>query len=144
MANFHFAWAGTDYLAAGLPPSPLQNFWTLSVEEQFYVVFPTIFLVIAGLRLRPTSSSDSGRACWLFSRPSLSVCSLPSGPSWQTNSNPRLTPLFPPFSRACGGAVGSHVGGPGCPPCCARSLRVWPPRRHGSGSVAIVLAGVRL
>ena len=47
LANFHFASVGTNYLAAGLPPSPIQNFWTLSVEEQFYLVFPTLFLVVA-------------------------------------------------------------------------------------------------
>ena len=52
LANFHFASVGTDYLSSSLPPSPLQNFWSLGVEEQFYVVFPTLFLVLAGMRTR--------------------------------------------------------------------------------------------
>jgi peptidoglycan/LPS O-acetylase OafA/YrhL len=52
LANFHFASVGTDYLTAKLPPSPLQNYWSLSVEEQFYVVYPTLFLVVASLRGR--------------------------------------------------------------------------------------------
>ena len=26
------------------PPSPLQNFWSLSVEEQFYLIYPSLFL----------------------------------------------------------------------------------------------------
>ena len=37
LANFHFAAVGTNYLAAQQPPSPLQNFWSLAVEEQFYL-----------------------------------------------------------------------------------------------------------
>ncbi len=50
LANFHFSSVGTNYLAAQQPPSPLQNYWSLSVEEQFYVVYPTLFLVLAGIR----------------------------------------------------------------------------------------------
>ena len=48
---------GTDYFQQDAPPSPLQHFWSLSVEEQFYVVWPLI--IILGLfvarrtRLRP-------------------------------------------------------------------------------------------
>ncbi|MGP0108670.1 MAG: acyltransferase family protein, partial [Acidimicrobiales bacterium] len=52
LANFHFEAVGTNYLSASLPPSPLQNFWTLSVEEQFYVVFPTLFLLVARVKGR--------------------------------------------------------------------------------------------
>jgi peptidoglycan/LPS O-acetylase OafA/YrhL len=52
LANFHFEAVGTNYFTASLPPSPLQNFWSLSVEEQFYIVYPTIFLIVAKLRGR--------------------------------------------------------------------------------------------
>ena len=52
LANFHFTSVGTDYLASQRPPSPLQNYWSLSVEEQFYVVYPTLFLLLAGVRAR--------------------------------------------------------------------------------------------
>ncbi len=52
LANFHFSSIGTNYLAAQQPPSPLQNYWSLSVEEQFYVVYPTLFLALASTRTR--------------------------------------------------------------------------------------------
>ncbi|MEY4228816.1 MAG: hypothetical protein RLZ84_1408, partial [Actinomycetota bacterium] len=37
-SNFLFANRGADYLQSTLPPSPLQHYWSLAVEEQFYVV----------------------------------------------------------------------------------------------------------
>ena len=52
LANFHFEAVGTNYFTATLPPSPLQNYWSLSVEEQFYVVYPTLFLLVAWARVR--------------------------------------------------------------------------------------------
>ena len=50
LSNFHFASNGTNYLASQQAPSPLQNFWSLSVEEQFYLVYPMLFLILAGMR----------------------------------------------------------------------------------------------
>jgi peptidoglycan/LPS O-acetylase OafA/YrhL len=47
LANFHFAATGTNYLSSFRPPSPLQNYWSLSVEEQFYAVFPMLFLLVS-------------------------------------------------------------------------------------------------
>ncbi|KAB1644165.1 acyltransferase family protein [Gulosibacter chungangensis] len=44
VANWNFA-AGTDYLNADRAASPLQHFWTLSVEEQFYLVWPVIMII---------------------------------------------------------------------------------------------------
>jgi peptidoglycan/LPS O-acetylase OafA/YrhL len=46
-ANVHFALLGTDYLGSQLPPSPLQHMWSLGVEEQFYLIWPSLFLLLA-------------------------------------------------------------------------------------------------
>jgi peptidoglycan/LPS O-acetylase OafA/YrhL len=43
-ANIHFGLIGTDYLGSQMPPSPLQHMWSLGVEEQFYLVWPAVFL----------------------------------------------------------------------------------------------------
>ena len=45
-SNLVFAHRGADYLQSSLPPSPLQHFWSLAVEEQFYVVWPALVILV--------------------------------------------------------------------------------------------------
>ena len=54
VSNLRFAVQATDYLASEVAPSPLLHFWSLGVEEQFYLFWPALLLVVAsvGGRLR--------------------------------------------------------------------------------------------
>ena len=43
--NWQLAASSVDYQAQGQAPTPFQHFWSLAVEEQFYLIWP-LFLVI--------------------------------------------------------------------------------------------------
>ncbi len=45
-ANIKLTLDGTDYFNAEATPSPLQHYWSLAVEEQFYLVWPLLVLLL--------------------------------------------------------------------------------------------------
>ncbi|WP_257516205.1 acyltransferase family protein [Microbacterium sp. zg.Y909] len=49
VSNWHFIALGTDYLQSTGLVSPLQHYWSLSVEEQFYAVWPLGMLALFGV-----------------------------------------------------------------------------------------------
>lgn len=121
-ANFHFAVEGADYFNAALAPSPLQHFWSLAVEEQFYVVWPLLMLSASLIWLRVrrgagAAGAQPGSAPRSARRPAVvmivavlggvtvlsllqSVAQTPDSPSWA---------YYSIFSRAWELAVGGLI-----------------------------------
>ena len=46
VANWRFVFSGKSYASLFSSPSPLQHFWSLAIEEQFYVVFPLLVAAV--------------------------------------------------------------------------------------------------
>ena len=67
-ANWHFLQQSSEYFAIDGPESPFLHFWSLSIEEQFYVAFPLLLLAVWRIRPRLTTILalvSSGFACGL-------------------------------------------------------------------------------
>jgi peptidoglycan/LPS O-acetylase OafA/YrhL len=50
VANWHEILQGGDYWALFADPTPLTHLWSLGVEQQFYLVWPVVFLLVSHLR----------------------------------------------------------------------------------------------
>jgi peptidoglycan/LPS O-acetylase OafA/YrhL len=50
VANWRFAYTGQSYFDTFSPPSPLRHMWSLGVEEQFYLLWPLIVVLLLARR----------------------------------------------------------------------------------------------
>ncbi|MDX6408818.1 MAG: hypothetical protein QOE13_1889 [Gaiellaceae bacterium] len=112
-ANFRFAARGVDYFAQADPPSPLLHYWSLAVEEQFYLVWPALLSIVTFGLLLARRRRRAGRR----PGPVLFVVVVLSGISlaWSVHETARLpaSAYFSPLTRAwelglgCALAVGA-------------------------------------
>ncbi|QIK63013.1 acyltransferase [Leucobacter viscericola] len=67
--NWRLASNSIDYLNAAAPPSLVQHYWSLSIEEQFYIVWPVLILLVLGIAAllkRPSRRFILGALAFVF------------------------------------------------------------------------------
>lgn len=135
VGNYRFATQGTEYLDSAMP-SPFQHYWSLGVEEQFYLVWPMLIIATAWLvrrfpRLRDASSRAMPYAVVLAL---IAAASLTAAVLWTRTSPPWAFFSLP--TRAWELAVGGLV---------ALSIQQWrrlpllPASIAGWGGLALIL-----
>lgn len=106
VGNWRFASSGTDYFQEGVAPSPLQHFWSLAVEEQFYFIWPWlllgIFVLVARFGRRGTERTVAGILMLMVSILSFWWA------LYETGSNPTVA-YFSTFSRAWELGIGALI-----------------------------------
>jgi peptidoglycan/LPS O-acetylase OafA/YrhL len=103
--NWTLAHNAVNYLTQGQAATPVEHFWSLSVEEQFYLVWPLLFLISAAVvalvvhrSKTPVSSERSrrlGRACLLVLAVAVVISSLTYS-VLKTNSDPAAAYFITP------------------------------------------------
>jgi peptidoglycan/LPS O-acetylase OafA/YrhL len=109
--NWYLAGQAVDYLGADAPPSPVQHYWTLSVEEQFYLVWPVVLLLLTVALRR--SSTGIRRNVGLAVLAVIAAASLAFGIAYTASSPPAAFFITPTriWEFAAGGLLAYATAG---------------------------------
>ena len=127
-ANFRFINTGSNYFVPGVAPSLLTHFWSLAVEEQFYLFYPLVVFSFTWLTPRKQRA---------FALAGFLIVAIAASAWWSYH----LTPINPvaayysPFTRFWELAIGGLV---------AVVPASWARRSRRVDSVVAVLAVVAL
>jgi peptidoglycan/LPS O-acetylase OafA/YrhL len=107
-SNWHSAAVGTDYLQANGPISPLQHYWSLAVEEQFYIVWPILVVVVLGVVGRPLLARGRSARKLLGVVMGAVVVTSFAWAMWETGNSPTWA-YFSTFARGWELAIGAML-----------------------------------
>ena len=105
VANWRFTAVGTDYFNALAPASAVQHYWSLSVEEQFYLVWPWLMLLVLFVLARGARTPGRGRRAVGILAAVIVAASFGYA-VWESRANPTVA-YFSTFSRAWELGVGA-------------------------------------
>ena len=138
-ANWRFAATGTDYFTADGPVSPLQHFWSLAVEEQFYLVWPLLVLGALALGMRGQRGAVTTRARLVAGAAVTVVAASSFGWALVQSASAPTVAYFSTATRAWELALGAGLAL--AAPAVGRHLPGWSRAVVGWAGVAVIVVG---
>ncbi|MEH3138895.1 MAG: acyltransferase [Mycobacterium kyogaense] len=139
LANWHFASRGADASMAADAASPLQHYWPLAIEEQFYVVWPLLVLAITVVVARRAWSRERRLGAVAATSGVVTAASL-AWATYETVAAPHWA-FFNSFARVwelgAGAILATAVGALATLPVWLRPLLSW-------AGVALIVASLFL
>ncbi len=107
VSNWRFAAQATDYLDDAAVPSPVLHYWSLGIEEQFYVIWPLVILLCIVLLRRGLRPGMPLRKLLGWAIAGIAVVSLLGGAALTSTNEPLA--FFGTFTRIWELALGAVV-----------------------------------
>lgn len=101
-ANWHLIATSSSYFIPGVPPSLVTHFWSLAVEEQFYIFFPLVVFSVA-------ASVAARRRSLTFALVLVSGVVASAWWSWHLTPLNAIQAYYSPFTRFWELALGALV-----------------------------------